>query len=71
MITYTSKLTRKDQTTGKEVHEFKMKGLQADTKPTTESDGMIIGNGSTFMEIDGDKFFMFDEENGEWKDKTS
>ncbi len=50
---------------------FKMKGLTTDTKPTGTYDEMVIANGSTFMEIDGDKFFMYDEENETWIDKTS
>lgn len=70
MITYKSEYARRTDE-GQIVSLFKMKGLVADTKPTGEYDEMVIANGSTFMEIDGDKFFMYDEEHEEWKDKTS
>lgn len=70
MITYSSKLVRIDKTTGKSICKMSFNGLQADTKPVTEYEGALIANGSTFMEIDGDGFFMYDEENAEWKSKA-
>lgn len=44
-----------------------LRGLSTDEKPT-EYDGYIIDNGSTFIEIDTGKVYMFDLENEEWKE---
>lgn len=43
-----------------------LRGLAADTKPT-EFDGVKIGNGSVFIEIDTGSMFLYDEEHEEWK----
>lgn len=43
------------------------RGLSIDTKPT-EINGMAIGNGSVFIEIDTQKLFFFDEESKAWKE---
>ena len=44
-----------------------LRGLSTDTKPTKINDKKI-DNGSTFIEIDTDKIFMFDLENEQWKE---
>jgi len=41
-------------------------GLSTDTKPTDYIDNALIGNGSTFYEMDTQKVFKFDEENKVW-----
>ena len=45
-------------TVGEKIYEFR--GLSTDEKPTKR-----VGNGSTFIEIDTGKIFMFDEKNKE------
>lgn len=42
-----------------------LRGLEDDTKPTTIQNG-IIENGSSFIEIDTGKLFMYDLENETW-----
>lgn len=44
-----------------------LRGLSTDTKPTEINDKKI-DNGSTFIEIDTGKIFMFDLENEQWKE---
>lgn len=44
-----------------------LRGLSTDTKPT-EINGMVIGNGSVFIEIDTQKLFFFDEASKTWKE---
>ena len=44
-----------------------MSGLSTDTKPV-EKDGKKIDNGSTFIEINTGKIFIYDLENQEWKE---
>lgn len=70
MITGTATLARVDKTTGEEIYNMSLKGLKADTKPTEKWDGMRIGNGSSFMEIDDAGFYMYDEESDTWKSKA-
>lgn len=41
---------------------FEFRGLSTDTKPINS----LIGNGSTFFEIDTCKVFMFNEEKQKW-----
>lgn len=41
-------------------------GLSTDEKPTEKFDKNIIGNASTFFEMDTGKVFIFDEENHIW-----
>lgn len=36
-------------------------GLSTDTKPTDN-----VANGSTFVEIDTQKFYIYDEDGGDW-----
>lgn len=42
-------------------------GLAADDKPITIKNG-IADNGSTFIEIDTGKLYLYDLENEEWKE---
>lgn len=42
-----------------------LRGLADDSKPTTIQNG-IIENGSSFIEIDTGKLYMYDLENTEW-----
>ena len=39
------------------------RGLSLDSKPTTSQ----IPNGSTFMEMDTGKVYMYDKENTQWR----
>ena len=41
---------------------FTLAGLSSDAKPVTEYKGILIRNGSTFIEIDTGKAYMYDEE---------
>lgn len=43
-----------------------LRGLSTDDKPITIQNG-VIGNGSSFIEIDTQKISFFDEEAEEWK----
>lgn len=45
---------------------FTLAGLSSDAKPVTEYKGILIRNGSTFIEIDTGKAYMYDEEGGKW-----
>ena len=45
---------------------FCLVGLSSDTKPVTEYKGILIRNGSTFIEIDTGKAYMYDEEGAQW-----
>ena len=40
-------------------------GLSTDTKPVNVA---WLGNGSTFLETDTDKVFIYDEENKIWRE---
>lgn len=60
MITY----GRKAQTVN--AWQFDFSGLSTDTKPIGEYEGLKIGNGSTFMEIDTKTLYYYDEENSRW-----
>lgn len=46
---------------------MELRGLSTDTKPT-EIQNTVIDNGSTFIEIDTGKVFIYDLENEEWKE---
>ena len=41
-------------------------GLSTDTKPTETIEGIGIANGSTYIEMDTAKVYIFDEENKLW-----
>ena len=44
-----------------------LRGLSTDNKPTEMSD-KEIQNGSTFIEIDTGKIYLYDLENQQWKE---
>ena len=44
-----------------------LRGLSTDTKPTVFN-GKTIENGSSFIEIDTGKIYLFDKESQEWKE---
>lgn len=48
---------------GVETKEIEMRGLSTDEKPTEN-----IVNGTSFIEIDTGKVYMYDLENEEWKE---
>ena len=54
-------------------HSNKMSlcGLSTDTKPTETFQGLKIVNGSSFMEIDTQNVFFYDEENATWPDPAN
>ena len=43
---------------------YDFRGLSKDIKPVSE----YVGNGSTFIEMDTGKVFMYDAENKIWKE---
>lgn len=43
-----------------------LRGLSTDEKPT-EMNGKKLDNGSTFIEIDTGKIYLYDLENEQWK----
>ena len=45
---------------------FRFAGLASDIKPVTEYNNILIRNGSTFIEIDTGKEYLYDEEGGKW-----
>jgi len=47
--------------------ELELRGLSTDTKPTTIG-GKTISNGTSFIEIDTAKLYIFDKENEEWNE---
>lgn len=50
-----------------DVKELELRGLSTDTKPTKVNNRDVI-NGSTFIEIDTGKIYIFDKDNQEWKE---
>lgn len=50
-----------------EAKELEFRGLSTDTKPT-QLDNNDIANGSTFIEIDTGKIYLYDLENELWKE---
>lgn len=61
MVTY----TKTNVKTGLALFAFN--GLSTDTKPTIEMDGIQIGNGSSFLEIDTKDMKFYDGESNTWK----
>lgn len=53
------------KTTDGQTTYCELRGLSTDTKPT-EINGMKIGNGSVFIEIDTQEVFIFNETTQEW-----
>ena len=46
---------------------FSFNGLSTDTKPTETMDGIKIGNGSSFLEIDTQEIHFYDGASDTWK----
>ncbi len=46
---------------------FTLAGLSTDTKPVTEYKGILIRNGSTFIEMNTGDAYMYDEANSVWR----
>lgn len=44
-------------------------GLSGDSKPTVKFKGTKIENGSSFLEMDTSKVYLYDAENDEWKEQ--
>ena len=44
-------------------------GLSGDIKPTVTFNGVKIENGSSFLEMDTSKVYLYDAENDEWKEQ--
>lgn len=47
---------------------FELRGRSSDSKPIGFYSEALIGNGSTFLEMDTGRVFMFDEENQNWEE---
>jgi hypothetical protein len=47
--------------------EVELRGLSTDEKPTTIK-GAVVDNGSTFIEIDTGKLYMYDLEHQTWEE---
>lgn len=45
-------------------------GLSTDTKPTNTFQGKKIVNGSTFLEVDTQNVFFYDEEHNTWPEPS-
>lgn len=50
-----------------ETSAIELRGLSTDTKPL-EFNGKTIDNGTTFIEIDTGKIYLYDLENNQWKE---
>jgi hypothetical protein len=46
-----------------------LRGLSTDTKPL-KKDYKLLGNGSTFLEMDTAQLWMYDEQNDRWLNIT-
>ena len=58
--------SEKSKSTGNEDYiTYELRGLSTDQKPTTINE-QPIGNGSTFIEINTGKIFMYDLANETW-----
>lgn len=55
--------TYRKNTLIKDKAELELRGLSTDEKPTED-----VANGTTFIEIDTGKIYMYDLENEEWKE---
>lgn len=60
MVTYVKSMTKANPP------EFEFKGLSSDTKPTDEIDGVKIGNGSSFFEMDTQNVKFYDISTQTW-----
>lgn len=59
-------VTVESKAKGTDDYMIDFNGLSTDTKPVDVFEGMKIGNGSTFMEMDTKKLKFWDNENNEW-----
>lgn len=50
--------------------KLSLSGLSTDTKPTQTFNGLKITNGSSFMEIDTQNVYFYDEENHIWPEPS-
>lgn len=50
--------------------KLSLSGLSTDTKPTQTFEGLKIINGSSFMEVDTQNVYFYDEENHTWPDPS-
>ena len=50
--------------------KLSLSGLSTDTKPTQTFQGQKIVNGSSFLEIDTQNVFFYDEQNHQWPDPS-
>ena len=57
---------QKDNNNDKKM-EVELRGLSTDEKPTVIK-GAVVDNGSSFIEIDTGKVFLYDLENEQWKE---
>lgn len=57
----------KKENTFNEYILVELRGLSTDEKPTTFND-LKVGNGSTFVEINTGKIYLYDLENQEWNE---
>lgn len=48
---------------------YEFRGLSTDAKPTKKT-YPLLGNGSTFLEMDTAQLWMYDEENDRWLNIT-
>ena len=59
MVTYSSPSVTSDKT------KYSFEGLSTDTKPTA-TDYSDLANGSTFLEMDTQTLYFYDEESDVW-----
>lgn len=60
-------LISQDAFCGTDKHaKLSFSGKSTDTKPTETWEGIKIDNGSTFLEVDTQKLFFYDEEGKTW-----
>ena len=63
-----SSLIAQDALFGESRHgKLSLTGLSTDTKPIGNFNGIKLDNGSSFMELDTQNVFFYDEENETWE----
>lgn len=68
MITFYKKI---DTLTDKNEKEIEVRGLSLDSKPTTitiDGEEQPLANGTTFIEINTGKIYLYDAENEQWRE---
>lgn len=63
MISYECSISKNGSSA---IGDFSFKGLSTDTKPTETHEGVIIKNGSSFLEIDTKELKFYDAGSGTW-----